>query len=653
MKKSKKFLTLLLSVCMVLVMMPSMAFAAEADSVKADDIVIVHTNDVHCGVDNYAKVAAYRDAMAKETKYVALVDAGDSLQGDTVGALSRGEYIAEIIKAVGYDIITPGNHEFDWGMDQFMKLSAQEGAKYISANFRKNGERVFDAYTIKEFGDKKVAFVGMNTPETITKSTPSFFQNEAGEFIYDFCAGNNGKDLYAAVQAAIDAAEAEGADYIIGLSHLGIDTQSAPFRSTDVIANTTGMDAVIDGHSHSVIENTTHKNKDGKNVILTQTGEKADNIGMLKIAADGTITAELVKGYAETNATVAAKVKAIQDKLTALTDKYVGKSDITLSDKDADGHRAVRNQESTIGNFCADAYKEVSGAQIGWVQGGGVRESINAGIVNFGDLLAINPWSNTIVVVELTGQQILDALEHGASTCPDENGGFLNVAGMSYDIDVDVPTPVVKDSNGMFVKINGERRVKNVKVADKAIDPAATYSVASTAYILQNQGDGYTMFSGAKDVTPANCKGETDVNMLVKYLDSKLGGTIPAKYAQTEGRINIVFKTYTKDEVNAIAKETVKATKAAVARTTKITSAKAVSKKMQVKAAKNSKADGYYYRIYNAKGKKLTGFHSTKTTYKSSKKLTKGTYTVKVCTYNTIAGEKVYGKVATKTVKVK
>lgn len=655
MKKSRTFLTLLLSVCMVLAMMPSMAFAAATD--KTDDIVIVHTNDVHCSVDGYAKVAAYKAEMQAANNYVALVDAGDFLQGGNVGSLSKGEYIVQIMNQVGYDVVTPGNHEFDFGMDKFMAAKDALTADVVSANFTdlRTNKPVLDQYVIKTYGDKKVAFVGMNTPETITKSTPAFFKDDNNKYIYGFQDGNNGNDLYKSIQGAVDAAKAAGADYVVGLAHLGTETSASPWTSEEVVANTNGIDVVIDGHSHSVVDGQKVKNKDGKEIPVTQTGTAIANIGEVRIAADGTITTKLVKDYAGEDAPTAALVKEINDKISALTDKVVGKADYTLNDYNGD-KRLVRNQENTVGNFVADAYKAVTGADIGLIQGGGVRAPINKGDVTYGHLNAINPWGNELAMVKATGQQIINALEMGAKDCPAESGGFLNVSGLTYDIDTNVATPVVTNEKGEFVEVKdgAERRVKNVMVAGKPIDLAKSYTVASTNYILGQDGDGFTMFHGAENLLKGSL---IDVEALNQYLEQNLKGVIGDQYKQTEGRITVIYKTYTEDEYNeAIAnaeKEAVKATKAAIARTTRIISAKVVSKKISVKVGKNSKADGFYFRIYNAKGKKVSGLSKNDVNYKNSKKLAKGTYTVKVSPYTYVAGEKVYGKIVTKKVTVK
>lgn len=643
MRNKKKLLTILLAVCLVAAMMPSMVFAANA---KSDDIVVLYTNDVHCGIDDsigYAGLAAYKADKLKETKNVVLVDAGDAIQGDLAGALSKGDYIVDIMNQVGYDVAVPGNHEFDFGMDQFLALTKKSNAKYISSNFTdtKANKTVFDPYVIKELGGKKVAFVGISTPESITKSTPAFFQDEKGNYIYDFCNDKTGKKLYKAVQNAIDAAKAEGADYVIALGHMGIDDQSKPWTSREVIANTTGLNAFIDGHSHSTVASEAVKDKDGKEVTLSQTGTKLAAIGELIITADGKISTSLVTDYAAKDEKTASLIKEVKDKIEAVSSKKVGTSEVLLTTLDAEGKRAVRNQETTMGNFCADAYRIIGGADIGVVQGGGVRADIKAGDVTYGDIIALHPWGNMYGVIEATGQQILDALELGARSTPDEVGGFLQVSGISYEIDTTVPSTVVTDENAMFVKVAGARRVVNVKVGGVPIDPKKTYTVASTTYILTQQGDGFTMFDGCKEVTKESL---VDTEVIQKYIE-KLGGTIGQQYAKTEGRIKVL---------TASDKAPIKEYKAALARTTKITSAKASTKtkKITVKINGNSKAYGFYYKVTNSKGKTVSSLSKPGKTF-TTKKLSKGKYTVSVRPYTYVIGEKVYGKTVSKKVTIK
>ena len=655
MRKNKKLLTVLLALCLVVAMMPSMVFAASA---KSDDIVVLYTNDVHCGVDDnigYAGLAAYKADKLKETKNVALVDAGDAIQGDLVGALSKGDYIVDIMNQVGYDVAVPGNHEFDFGMEQFLQLTKKANAKYVCANFMdtKTGKTVFDPYVIKEYGDKKVAFVGMGTPESITKSTPAYFQDKDGNYIYDFCNDKTGKKVYDAVQSAIDAAKKDGADYVIAVGHMGIDTQSSPWTSKEVIANTTGLDAFIDGHSHSTVESDTVKDKAGKDVVLSQTGTKLAAIGELIITADGKISTSLVTEYAGKDAKIASLISGINDKLAAVTSKKVGTSEVLLTTLDAEGKRAIRNQETNLGDFCADAYRIIGNADIGIMQGGGIRADIKAGDITYGDIMTMYPWGSMFGVVEATGQQIIDALEMGARTTPGEVGGFLQVSGLTYDIDTTIPSTVEVDEMEMFVKVAGARRVVNVKVNGEPIDLTKTYKVASTTYILAQDGDGMTMFHGCKDVTPEDL---IDTEVVEKYIE-KLGGTIGKDYAKKQGRIGVI-KTYNSKDVEKsieeAGKDAVKAYKAAIARTTKITSAKASAKtkKITTKVSGNNKATGFYYKVTNAKGKVVSSMSKSGKTF-TTKKLAKGKYTVSVKPYTYVVGEKIYGKTVSKKVTIK
>lgn len=643
MRKGKKLLTVLLAICMVVVMIPSMAFAADA---KSDDIVVLYTNDVHCGIDDqigYAGLAAYKADKLKQTNHVALVDAGDAIQGDLAGALSKGDYIVDIMNEVGYDIAVPGNHEFDFGMDTFLELTKKAKAKYISANFMdtKTDKTVFDPYVIKEYGDKKVAFVGISTPESITKSTPAYFQDEKGNYIYDFCNDMTGKKVYDAVQTAIDAAKKDGANYIIAVGHMGIDEQSSPWTSKEVIANTSGLDAFIDGHSHSTVASETIKDKAGKDVVLSQTGTKLAAIGELIITADGKISTSLITDYTAKDEKTAALIASINDKIAAVSSKKVGTSEVLLTTLDADGKRAIRNQETNLGDFCADAYRIIGNADIGIMQGGGIRADIKAGDITYGDIITMYPWGSMFGVIEATGQQILDALEMGARTTPGEVGGFLQVSGITYEIDTTVPSTVVTDENSMFVKVSGARRVVNVMVNGTPIDPKKTYTVASTTYILTQEGDGMSMFKGCKEVTKESL---VDTEVVLKYIE-KLNGTIGSEYEKAQGRIKVITDSD---------KAPIKEYKAAAARTTKLTSVKASTKtkKITAKISGNSKAYGFYYKVTNAKGKIVSSLSKPGKTF-TTKKLAKGKYTVSVRPYTYVTGEKVYGKTVSKKITVR
>lgn len=570
---------------------PAGAYAAGvagADGASKDGAVsIVFTNDVHCAIDQqvdkdgnvtgigYAGVAAY--ANAQKSLYgagnVTLVDAGDAIQGGPVGTLTKGAALVQIMNAVGYDYVIPGNHEFDYGMDQFNALVKQAGATYLSCNFTKlnaDGSKasVFAPFAIETYKDAdvaaddadgvlKVAYVGISTPETLTKSSPANFQDAAGNYIYGFCQDETGEALYAAVQSAVDEARAQGADYVVAVGHLGIEGTTSRWTSEAVIKHTAGIDALIDGHSHEAYDKTvgsevaagaiqTLANSDGDKVVLVQTGTKLANVGNLVIdadAADGQeVTAQLVPASEckDEDAAVKKVVDQVNGELADVLNKVVGKTDVALTIVDADGVRQVRHHETNMGDLVADAYRAAVGADIALANGGGVRASIAAGDITNNDLLSVQPYGNELCLIEATGQEILDALEMGASNAPEEFGGFLQVSGLSYKIDASIPPSVKTDENGNFVSVDGERRVFDVKVGDQAIDATKTYKVASHGYMLLEGGDGLTMFKDNK-VLQENVI--LDNQALINYITNDLKGVVGERYANATGEGRITYAT--------------------------------------------------------------------------------------------------------------
>lgn len=507
----------------------------------AKDIVILYTNDAHCGIEDgmgYQGLSAAKRALLAAGNKVLLVDNGDAVQGDTIGTLSKGEYIIDIMNKLGYDVATPGNHEFDYGMDQFNKLVEKADFDYISCNFvDKDGNPVLKPYVIKEADGVKIAFVGISTPKTITTSTPTYFQDGNGNYIYGFMQDDTGEKLYTAVQSAVDAARKEGAKYVIAMAHLGIEADCQPWTSSDVIVNTSGIDVVLDGHSHSTIAGDIVKNKEGKDVILTSTGTKLANIGCLTITADGKLSTALINddGVGETISEIKKGYEEMVNTVVAST-----KVELTVNDP-VSGERMVRRQETNLGDLCADAYRAMSGADIAVVNGGGIRVSIPAGDITYGQIIAVHPFGNEMCVVEATGQQILDALEMGARNAPGECGGFLQVSGMSYEIDLNVEPTVEVNADGMFTGVSGEYRVKNVKVGDEPLDLAKTYTLASHNYMLKSAGDGMAMFQGC---TLLQDSVMIDNQVLINYIVDVLGGVVGEDYADPygQGRITVIEK---------------------------------------------------------------------------------------------------------------
>ena len=606
----RRIWSVLMTLAMVVSVTAGVTTATEITAQAAEqDIVILYTNDVHCGVDDnigYAGLALYKKEMQAQTPYVTLVDAGDAIQGAPIGTLSDGGYIIDIMNQVGYDFAIPGNHEFDYGMPRFLELSGKLNCGYYSCNFTNlaTGAPVFAPYKMMDYGDTQVAFVGVSTPESFTKSTPTYFQDANGNYIYGFCEDESGQALYNQVQVTVDAANAQGADYVILVGHLGNEGVSGQWSSEAVIKNTNGIDAVIDGHSHETYDKT-FPNKDGEQIVVTQTGTKLKNIGKMTIKPDGTITTEMVNtvpdagfttytvqkndslskiakktlgssqawtiiynankdkikkpnqitagmvltipgGAAATedgkfvDAAADAYIKQIQAQYSESLKTVLGSTSVDLTIKDpATGERAVRSAETNLGDLCADAYRYQLGADIGLMNGGGVRDSIAAGTITYNDTLKVFPFGNMGCVVEATGQQIKDALEMASKDCPTENGGFLQVSGLTYTVDTSIPSSVKVDEKGNFQGVSGAYRVTDIKVGEEPLDVNKTYTVASHNYMLKSGGDGMVMFNGSKVVKDDVM---VDVDVLSSYISEKLGGVVGEEYANPAGQGRIIIK---------------------------------------------------------------------------------------------------------------
>ena len=552
----KKVFAFLLIAAMLFTLNCGVGFADEAaPAERTADVVILFTSDVHCGIEQgfgYAGLQQIRDYLVAEGNDVILVDDGDNIQGEAVGTMTKGEALIDLMNAIGYEVAIPGNHEFDYGMEPFLALTEKANFPYISCNFNHNGELVFDPYVIRELGGAKIAFVGVTTPETLRSSTPRYFQDENGEFVYGFLQDETGEAVYNAVQNAVDAARAEGADYVVVMGHLGNEEECRPWTYADVISNTNGIDVFLDGHSHDT-DQVVMKNKDGEEVLRSACGTKLACVGYCRIAADGSVSTglytwnnpvaapELLGIENEMSAAVAAATDVLSEKLQEVVASSI--VDLTISDPvevDANGRpiRMVRRAETNLGDLCADAYRFQSGADIAFVNGGGVRVNINAGDITLNDILKVHPFGNAMCVIEVTGQQILDALEWGARSVPSENGGFLQVSGLSYEIHSYIESPCLTDENTMFAGIEGERRVKNVLVAGEPIDPEAIYTLASHNYMLLDHGDGYTMFDGAPLLQDSV---KLDNQVLIDYITENLGGVIGEEYEDLTGQGRIVI----------------------------------------------------------------------------------------------------------------
>ena len=538
---SKKIITFTLVLCMALSVFTGVVYAKDNDT-----IVILYENDVHCAVEGYSKLAAMKNELMESYRHVGVVSVGDYIQGSSLGAISKGEYIIDLMNLVGYDAVTLGNHEFDYKLPRLNELSSMMNTKPISCNFQRKGEdkSYFEPYSIVSYGDVDIAYIGITTPSTLSSSSPAQFKDEVGNYIYSF----NVETLYDVIQANIDAAKAQGADYIIALSHIGYEEDEQYEDVVDLIENTDGFDIVLDGHSHSVIENMKLTDEGGNEVVLTSTGTKFEHIGKLTIR-DGNFTTELVKtaDYAKTDATVDARIQQINDEYSVLGERKVAVSEAQLITHDKDGNRLVRIQETNLGDLCADAFSEVMGADIGYVNGGGLRAPIAKGDVTFNDMLSVFPFNNQVVLAEVKGQALRDFLELAVKYWPTESGAFPHLSGITFSVNTAIESAAQVDENWVFTGIDGQYRVYNIKVQSREsggyepIDLNKTYSIASDSYHLLECGDGMSMFANAKILQN---DGMLDVELLEKYITENLGGVIGEAYAEVKTNI-----TFTEGEV--------------------------------------------------------------------------------------------------------
>ena len=505
----------------------AMAVGAPAASAcwtgEKSEVTILYTNDVHTYIDKqapeltYAAIAALKQSYQNAGKKVLLVDAGDHVQGTAYGSMDQGASIIELMNAAGYDAATPGNHEFDYGMDRAKELMRDADFPYLSCNWvdLRTNLRVLPEIKVFVRGGVRIAFVGITTPETFTKSTPAYFMNKTQtKYIYDILGGEDGQKLYSAVQKAVDKAKCL-ADVVIGLGHLGVDPSSSPWTSEEVIAHTTGFDAFIDGHSHTVMENKQVADASGRLVTLTQTGSYFANVGEMTIAPDGTISTRLVSTYDQEDPAVAAEQAAWVNTVDDMLGEKIAVADTKFYITDpATGKRRIRSGETNLGDFVADGiytyFNEVEKlhCDIAIMNGGGIRSDEDAGYWTFKTCKQVSPFGNVACLMSVTGKQIQDALEFAARFAGaegKENGGFLQVAGATYEIHTDIPNTVQTDDKNVWIgSATGTPRVQNVKIYDRAngtyvpLDPAKTYALAGMNYTLRNLGDGFAMFDGAE-----------------------------------------------------------------------------------------------------------------------------------------------------------
>ena len=530
-------------------------YLVASNAQRPGDIVILYENDVHCAVDGYPVLAGLRDSMQRMGCHVAVVSAGDFSSGGSIGAASQGEFVIRMMNAVGYDAACLGNHEFDFGYAQLRKLESMLNTPLLCCNFYPNAlaqadTRYFQSYQptpftpfiMRDMGGLQVAFVGVTTPTTMYTSNPVSFKDDEGNFIYNFSPNN----LAATVQRSIDAARAAGAQFVVLLSHLG-DSDGVP-TSVKVLSQLCGVDAVLDGHDHHIIPCRMVPDKKGRPVPLTSTGTLFQKVGMMTISAHPDTKSPISFKLFSTDSlgrkgcisqAVADTMRVIKEAFDAMGSRVVATTSVPLIAEEGD-IRVCRLRETNLGDLIADAYRTLMGTDIGWINSGSIRANIPVGPITHNQLFAVTPYNNTICVISTTGQELYDALETAVREYPKAEGCFPQVSGVTFSFDPSVPSSVVLDSNGTFLRVDGPYRVRDVKVGGEPLDLEKEYTIASSNYVLLNGGDAIR-FPTAKQ-KPSDPV--TDLQVLENYLLNNLHGIIDKTYENPQGRITMIVKKH-------------------------------------------------------------------------------------------------------------
>ena len=541
----RKVLALLLSVVMTLTLLVSSAWADEPKPLDGKT-VILHTNDVHGSIELYAKVAAMKGDYEAQGAQVILADAGDYSQGTVYVSVNKGKDAVTMMNAAGYDVATIGNHEFDYGYAQLKSNLDSAVFKVVCANVLQDGSPVFDAYTMINKGGVQVAFVGLETPEAQTKANPALIQG------LTFLAGD---EMYDAVQTQVDAARTAGADIVIVLTHLGVDSSSEPNTSYDLYKKVKDIDFIIDGHSHTVMT----KGPEGE--PIQSTGTALNNIGVItidnatkKIESNELIpiwhTEEVdgkevpVYDYTKSDATVANDAKAIIDPIDADYDQKFAESAVDLNGAKAPGNRT---EETNLGDLITDAMMwaiktkapgvDMTNA-VAITNGGGIRAAIAKGDITKKDVNTVLPFGNTLAVVYVKGSELLEALEVSTYCTPKSLGGFPQFAGM----EVELNTACEYDANdttypgSTYFGPKSINRITIKTVNGKAFDKDATYAVITNDFLAAG-GDTYYAFAAAQTQFDTGLPLD---EILMEYITVELNGVVTDKYAAPQGRLTIV-----------------------------------------------------------------------------------------------------------------
>ena len=664
--KKKAMLSLLLALCLAVTMIHTAAYGAEDVS---EDIVILYTGDIHGGVGaniSLAGLRAYANERQAKSKYLEIVDAGDALSGTALANASKGKFVVEAMNEAGYAIAVPGVHDFDFGVNTLLdELAPMADFEYVSCNFTdiETWETAFKPYEIVTYGDTKVAYVGISDPATMSKSSAGFTENSGGGK-YNFIYGGDGKYLYSIVQYAVDMAKRDGADYVVAIGHLDSQGEAA-YTPKSVIANTTGINAFIAGNSHSSIVGQQVKDKDGKSVLLTSAGSGLKNIGVLTITPGKNISSQLVSNYAYRYIKTSTAIRSLEQKYAASLKETVASSEVRLNSANSDGIRTVGSSETNLGDLCADAYRAVTGADIALVEASEIEGEIAAGDISYADIERVMPANASISMFTVSGGEILDALEMAARLFPATNEGFLQVSGLSFDIQETVKSSVTVDSKGNFTGVQKEYRVTNVMIGSKELDLMGDYTVAATEDFLTG-ATGYTMF---EDVSKKVTGITTDNQALYQYITKDLKGKISAAYENKAGRIDYIklarqsqidaeieagvtekIKNYSQ-EMAALREKIELQNQIIAVRSVTIKASSSLKKsgstrKVKLSWSLSQDIDGMKYQIYKST-KKNSGYSkiytTSKQTFTNTSGLTKGkTYYYKVRGYKYINGKYYY-----------
>ena len=530
----RKILSLLLAVAMVF----SLAVTAHAEETEEKtmdgQIVILHTNDVHGAIAGYAKVAALKDAYEAKGAYVLLMDAGDFIQGDPTVSVSEGATAVELMNMAGYDVVSMGNHEFDYGYENMKTLAATAEFPIVDANVLYNGKVAFEDNVVFTAPDgTKIGVFGLDTPETATKAHPAKIQGVT------FLAEDK---LFDCAKKQVAALEAEGCDYIVCLGHLGIDDESTGNRSIDLLKKVSGIDVFIDGHSHSTLGEVTAAAEAAgiAGTAITSTGTKLENVGVVTINGESiSATVTALADLTAEDADIAARAAAIQKEIDDDYGTVFAKTEVALNGEKDPGNRT---EETNLGDLICDALvwgakKNGETVDAAVTNGGGIRASIAAGNITKKDINTVLPFGNTLGIVKVTGAELLEALEASTYCTPAAIGGFPQVSGIEFTVD----TTVAYDQGDLYPGSTyyGPKSIQRVTietVGGKAFDPKATYSIATNDFMAAG-GDTYYAFAAASVNYDLGIPMD---EVVMDYITTELKGVVTAEaYGEPAGRITV------------------------------------------------------------------------------------------------------------------